>query len=107
MLPNRATIKRSEADYSSGSPEFTWKTLAVDVPCLFSRRDWQEQHADTAATQARANGTLFFEPTTDVKPGDSVVIDGLGSFTVGSDGGLMTDYLGNNHHIEYSAMQVK
>jgi len=86
---------------------FTWKTIAVDVPCLFSRRDWQEQHADTAATQARANGTIYVEPDCDIKPGDNIVIAGVGSFTIGSDGGVMTDYLGNNHHIEYSAMQVK
>ncbi|WP_288756184.1 hypothetical protein [uncultured Dermacoccus sp.] len=107
MLPSRATIKRSEADYSSGSPEYVWTTIAVDVPVLFSRATWQEQHADTAATQARSNGTMYFEPDADVKPGDNVVIAGVGSFTIGSDGGVMADYLGNSHHIEYNASQVK
>ena len=107
MLPSRATIRRSEADYSSGSPEYVWKTLATDVPVLFSRSTWQEQHADTAATQARSNGTMFFEPDADVKPGDNVVIAGVGSFTIGSDGGMMTDYLGNPHHVEYNVSQVK
>lgn len=107
MLPSRATIRRSEADYSSGSPEYVWKTLATDVPCLFSRSTWQEQHADTAATQARSNGTMFFEPDCDIAPGDNVVIAGVGSFTVGSDGGLMTDYLQNPHHKEFAVSQVK
>jgi len=50
---------------------------------------------------------MYFEPDADVKPGDNVVIAGVGSFTIGSDGGVMADYLGNSHHIEYNASQVK
>lgn len=107
MLPSTMTVRRSVADYSDGSPSYTWQTVAENVPCLVSRRDWAETYADASPTKARAVGTLYTEPDADVQSGDSCIVAGLGTFTVGVDGGLMTDYLQNPHHKEFAVSQVK
>lgn len=107
MLPHRAVIRRATTDWSSGSPEFSWQDIAKDVPCLFSPREWEQTYADTFAEQSKAKGTVYVEPDCNIAPDDIVKIDGLGTFKVGHDGGAMFDYLGNVHHLEYSAMQVK
>lgn len=106
ILPHRCSVKRGVSDYSSGSPVTVWKEISRDVPCLFSRRDWLEQHNDTAATNAKASGTIYFDPDADIKTNDAVTVPGIGVFSIGSEGGLVNDYLGNAHHIEYAARQT-
>lgn len=106
LLPQVCTVKRAVTDYSSGSPVSTWKDIAKDVPCLYVKRDYETYRADAAPVASKTTGTLFGDVDAPFKTNDSVVIAGVGTFTIGTDGGVQTNYLGERSHVEWAVKQV-
>jgi len=109
-LTHRCSIRRATITNVDGSPVSTWSTVKAGVPCFVSP-DETEMDPTWTATQAKAaamSGTALFAPSTDIQPGDVIVLGrpapGL-SFSVGQAVRPVMDQQ-HVHHIEAQVTQT-
>jgi hypothetical protein len=102
VLRHRAIVKRPSTTIVDGESVIIWAAVTTDLPCLLDVGTASMPEPTYTAEQQRTldrSGTLFTLPTSDVKPGDRVVLTRgqSGTFLVKPDPATVSTLTGPHH----------